>query len=371
MKQLRFVFGVLFLLLAFVSEGQQGSYVRKVVIDAGHGGKDPGALGRRSKEKDIALSIALKTGAYINKYLPDVEVIYTRDNDEFIELHRRAEIANSNNADLFISIHCNANRSSQPYGSETYVMGLHKSQANLEVAKKENSAILLEENYREEYDGFDPNSDEGYISLSLLQNEHLDQSIKMADLVQEQFRERVGRRDRSVRQAGFLVLYRTTMPGVLIETGFLSNRKEESFLISEKGQVYIASAIFRAFRNYKEEMEKGLPKKEVSHVVVQENHPEKEKTKAQATEVYFSVQIDTSPEKLKTTPANFKNLKGVEEYYHSGLYKYTYGKTTSLPEAHRIQSQMRRKGFDGAFTVAFKAGERISISDALELLKHK
>ena len=190
----------------------------------------------------------------------------------------------------------------------------------------------------------------------------------MADLVQEQFRERVGRRDRSVRQAGFLVLYRTTMPGVLIETGFLSNRKEESFLISEKGQVYIASAIFRAFRNYKEEMEKGLPKEDVRQVV-QKNYPEKEKIKKQ--EVYFSVQIDTSPEKLKTTPGNFKNLDGVEEYYHSGLYKYTYGKTTSLPEARRIQSQMRGKGFKGAFTVAFKAGERISISDALDLLEQK
>ena len=368
MARIRFVFGVLFFFIAFVSEGQQGSYVRKVVIDAGHGGKDPGALGRKSKEKDLALSIALKTGEYINQHLPEVEVIYTRKSDKFVELHRRAEIANSNNADLFISIHCNANQSSQPYGSETYVMGLHKSQANLEVAKKENSAILLEENYRKEYDGFDPNSDEGYISLSLLQNEHLDQSIKMADLVQEQFRERVGRRDRSVRQAGFLVLYQTTMPGILVETGFLSNPKEERFLKSEKGQVYIASAIFRAFRSYKEEMEKGLPKYEKDRLVTPN---EKQKSKDNASEVYFSIQIDTSPEKMKTSPANFKNLQGVKEYYHSGLYKYIYGKTTSMPEARKIQQQMKNKGFPGAFVVAFESDKRISLSQALEKLNKK
>lgn len=368
MARIRFVFGVLFFFIAFVSEGQQSSYVRKIVIDAGHGGKDPGALGRRSKEKDVALSIALKTGEYITQHLPEVEVIYTRKSDKFIELHRRAEIANSNNADLFISIHCNANRSSQPYGSETYVMGLHKSQANLEVAKKENSAILLEENYRKEYDGFDPNSDEGYISLSLLQNEHLDQSIKMADLVQEQFRERVGRRDRSVRQAGFLVLYQTTMPGILVETGFLSNPKEERFLTSKKGQIYIASAVFRAFRDYKEEMEKGLPKYEKGRQVIQ---TKKQNSKDKAPEVYFSIQIDTSPEKMKTSPENFKNLEGVQEYYHAGLYKYIYGKTISLPEARKIQQQMKNKGFHGAFVVAFESDKRISLSQALEKLNKK
>ncbi|MCF8388407.1 MAG: N-acetylmuramoyl-L-alanine amidase, partial [Bacteroidales bacterium] len=187
--------------------------IRKVVIDAGHGGRDPGALGKNSREKDIALSIALKTGGYIEKYLPDVEVIYTRKSDRFVELHKRAQIANEAQADLFISIHCNANNSSQPYGTETYVMGLHKSQANLEVAQKENAAILKEEDYQAEYEGFDPESPEAYIIFSLFQNAFLDQSLEFASLVQNQFKERVGLRDRGVMQAGFLVLYRITMPG--------------------------------------------------------------------------------------------------------------------------------------------------------------
>ena len=225
--------------------------VRKVVIDAGHGGADHGCSGKSSKEKAIALQIALKVGAYIEQNLPDVEVIYTRKTDVFVELHERAAIANRANADVFISIHCNANANTAPYGTETYVMGLHSNVANLDVAKRENEVITLEDDYNQHYDGFDPNSPNAHIIFSLFQGAHLEQSIELAGRVEEQFAERVGRKSRGVKQAGFLVLYKTTMPAVLIETGFLTNANEEKFLASENGMDLIASAIFRAFRDYK------------------------------------------------------------------------------------------------------------------------
>ena len=257
-----------------------------MVIDAGHGGKDPGALGKHSMEKDIALSIALKTGAYIEKYLPDVEVIYTRKTDIFIGLQTRADIANKEEADLFISIHCNANNSSKPYGTETYIMGLHKSQANLEVAKLENAAMLKEENYADMYDGFNPNNDEDYITLTLFQNSFQENSTIMASKVQRQFKERVNLRDRGVHQAGFWVLYKTAMPGVLIETGYLTNSRDEAFLRTEDGQVYIASAIYRAFKEYKQEIESG----NIDKPIITNATPVDEKK----DEVIFKVQFAVS-----------------------------------------------------------------------------
>ncbi|MGB3182999.1 MAG: N-acetylmuramoyl-L-alanine amidase [Cyclobacteriaceae bacterium] len=229
--------------------------VRKVVIDAGHGGKDPGKLGSNSKEKDVALSIALKVGEYIEKYLDNVEVIYTRKDDSFVELIDRASIANKNDADLFISIHANGHNTSRPAGTETYVMGNHVSQANLDVAKRENSVILLEENYEEKYEGFDPNAPDSHILFSLYQSAYLESSLMMARNVESQFKNRVGRKSRGVKQAGFIVLYKTSMPSVLIELGFMSNQEEEKYLNSEEGQTYMASGIFRAFRDYKEEIE--------------------------------------------------------------------------------------------------------------------
>ena len=225
--------------------------VRKVVIDAGHGGHDHGCSGVQSKEKHVALQIALKVGAYIEKNLPDVEVIYTRKTDVFVELYERAAIANRADADVFISIHCNANPNTSPYGTETYVMGLHRNEANLGVAKRENDVVLLEDDYNHHYDGFDPNSPNAHIIFSLFQGAHLEQSIELAGRIEEQFSERVGRKSRGVKQAGFLVLYKTTMPAVLIETGFLTNATEEIFLASDQGMDLMASAIFRAFRDYK------------------------------------------------------------------------------------------------------------------------
>jgi N-acetylmuramoyl-L-alanine amidase len=245
-------------LLSFTLFSQEKTVIRKIVIDAGHGGKDPGTIGRKTQEKEIALAIALKLGKQIQNSFEDVKVIYTRETDVFIELYQRAEIANKNKADLFISIHCNANPSHSFQGTETYVMGLHKSQQNLEISRLENASILMEPDYLVNYNGFDPNSAESYITFSLFQNAFLNQSMEFASLVQGELKGRAGMGDRGVRQAGFLVLYKTTMPSVLIETGFLSNPVEESFLLSNSGQAHIADAICRAFTRYKENIEKPV-----------------------------------------------------------------------------------------------------------------
>lgn len=249
-------FSMLLMLVGFNHTGVRDYKIQKIVIDAGHGGKDSGTSGQFSLEKDIALNIALKTGETIKKYLPEVEVIYTRQDDSFPTLYERAELANKNNADLFISIHCNsAPYSSKVHGTETYVMGLHVSDENFEVAKRENAVINLEENAEENYDGFDPNSPESYILFSLYQNAFLENSLSLAQNVEDQFQNRVGRRSRGVKSAGFLVLWKTSMPSILVETGFLSNAKEERDLNDKLQQEYIASGIFRAFRDYKKQLE--------------------------------------------------------------------------------------------------------------------
>lgn len=226
-----------------------------VVIDAGHGGKDSGTRGRHTLEKDVALKIALKVGNYIEKYVPGVKVVYTRKTDTYISLDERARIANRANADLFICIHANSMPGGRAIGTETYVMGLHKDESNFEVAKRENSVILMDENYKERYEGFDPTSPESYILFSLTQSAYQESSLRFAQKVEDQFRNRAGRRSRGVKQAGFVVLWKTTMPSVLIETGFLSHPQEEEFLASERGQDLIASGIYRAFKEYKSEVE--------------------------------------------------------------------------------------------------------------------
>lgn len=226
-----------------------------VVIDPGHGGRDPGTHGTKAREKDINLSVALKTGKYISEYLKDVKVIYTRDDDTYPGLDERADVANRHKADIFISIHSNWWSDKRVAGSETYVLGQTMDEANLRVAMKENSVITLEENYETKYEGYDPNSVESFIIFSLMQNTYLKQSTEFASLLQQQFKDRVGRKDRGVRQAGFLVLWRTTMPSVLVELGYVSNPDEEKFLMSEQGQDYLASAIFRAFRDYKQSID--------------------------------------------------------------------------------------------------------------------
>ena len=400
MKRSGLNFGILCLILfIFPAAFAQNTLTRidRVVIDAGHGGEDPGALGKHSREKDIVLAIALKTGEYIEKNMPDVNVIYTRKSDVFIELYKRAQIANESHADLFISIHCNANPRTSPYGAETYVMGLHKSEDNLEVAKLENAAILLESDYTANYEGFDPNSDEAYIVFNLYQNIFLDQSLSMAVNVQEQFRERVGRNDRGVKQAGFLVLYRTTMPGVLIETGFLSNTEEERYLMSEEGQVYLASAIYRAFRDYKNKMEssasdllsgaeknrekpdlpKTPPEKTTSKPDKSMNPAPSEKPATKPSDspaasrdnVFFRVQFYSSSERLPLNSKLFKGIQDVREYSHGGLYKYTTGNESTLEKASTLCKTIRSMGFNDAFVVAFQNEMRITLDKARQAVQ--
>lgn len=391
---------ILSALVCFFALQAEGQKVKKVVIDAGHGGHDPGAVGKISKEKDIVLSIALKTGKFIQENMPDVEVIYTRKTDVFVELYRRAKIANEAKADLFISIHCNANKSTTPYGSETYVMGLHRSDANLSVAQTENASILLEEDYHVKYDGFDPTSPEGYIFFSMLQNAYLDQSLGLASNVQKHFKDRVNLFDRGVKQAGFLVLYKTTMPAILIEAGFISNVKEEKMLASDEGQTYIASAIFRAVKEYKQIVERTpiqfanreqetplLAQKDVSLNTNTGNNPaiaQPATTKAVLIEsadkaasndgkpyeksVVFKVQFLVSKSMYNSSADEFKGLKSVGHYFHDGLYKYTYGNEKSQEAASALVKELNRTGFKDCFVIAFYNNERISLSEANKLL---
>ncbi len=253
--------GITVVLLAITLLNSSSNYITPefkvdvVVIDAGHGGKDSGTRGKKILEKDVALKIALKVGSYIEKNIPGVEVIYTRKNDTYISLDERANIANRAKADLFICIHANSMPGGKATGTETYVMGRHKDESNFNVAKRENSVILMDTDYKERYEGFDPNSPESYILFSLTQTAYQESSLLFAQKVEDQFKQRAGRASRGVKQAGFVVLWRTTMPSVLIETGFLSHPTEEQFLAGEKGQDLIASGIYRAFKDYKSEVE--------------------------------------------------------------------------------------------------------------------
>ncbi len=244
------------LLCAYKPLGLAGSQVRTVVIDAGHGGHDVGSSYGGSHEKDVTLSVAMKVGKLIEKNMPDVKVIYTRDKDVFVELWERASIANRANADLFVSVHCNANKKTEAFGTETFSMGLHKSQGNLDVAKRENDVVLMEKDYHEKYEGFDPNSPEAHIYFSFMQNAYLEQSLKLASLVEENFKN-IHRTSRGVKQAGFLVLWKCKMPSILIETGFISNHDERKFLTSNDGQDKLADAIAKAVGDYKKKIEGG------------------------------------------------------------------------------------------------------------------
>ncbi len=353
---------------------QRGTKIKTVVIDAGHGGKDPGALTKRVKEKDIVLSVALKTGKYIEENFKDVKVIYTRSTDKFIPLYERGNIANRNQADLFISIHCNANNNASVFGAETYVLGVEdkRSKLNMDAAMLENAAILLEEDASDQYGDFDPKSEESIINLTLFQSNYLDQSVSFAQKVQHQFSERVGRKDRSVHQAGFLVLWKTAMPSVLIELGYLSNAKEEAFLSSEKGQVYLASAIYRAFKEYKIEFEKENRAYEYREEILKLNpkpEPEKEKEPVPVVEskVEYRVQFYASPKKLEMSDARLKNLSDLWAYQHNGLFKYTSGLFYNLDQAINYQKKVRAGGFSDAFVVAFFQGNRVSVDEAKRL----
>jgi len=252
------------LFIAATHKEVAGNEINTIVIDAGHGGHDPGTHGGKTNEKDVALKIALKLGKIISDSLPDIKLIYTRKTDKFIALSERSNIANKNNADLFISIHCNANNNTSAKGTETFIMGLHKTDGNLAVSKRENAAILLEEDYKDNkaYGGFDPNSPIGHIIFSMLQNAYLDQSAMLAGKIESEFVDSGKMNSRGVKQAGFLVLWKTTMPSVLVETGFLTNARDRLILVSSNGQQKIAQSIYRAVKNRLTELDKEKAKKE-------------------------------------------------------------------------------------------------------------
>jgi len=383
MRQKNVIIITILVLISFLTSfnlyGQSSdkNKIRTVVIDPGHGGSDPGAVGKISKEKDLALDISLKFGALIEKNFKDVKVIYTRTDDSFVELYKRAKIANDNNADLFVCIHINASSNTSPYGAETFVMGLHVNDANLKVAKLENSVILQEDNYEDQYDGFDPNDPENHIIFSLYQNANLTQSLLFADKVQHNFREDVKRYDRGVKQAGFLVLWKTTMPAVLIECGFISNREEEIYLNSEKGQDELAEAIFNGFKDYKNHYEGNVGSETSSHTNTTENTTEQTtttNTQNNTTEntntttynekgVFFKVQVMTSSQKIEINSEKFQAYQNVDVYLHNGVYKCTIGKTTKYSEIVELQKKLK-SDFEGCFVVAFKDGERIPLNQA-------
>lgn len=346
------------------------SAVSRVVIDAGHGGKDPGNLGTgryKITEKTIALNVALQVGEYIEKAFPDVEVLYTRSDDKFLELHERTKFANSKGADIFISIHCDAFTRSSAVGCGSYVMGAAKTEANLRMAQRENKAILLEDDQESNYNGFDPNSPEGLIELSLRQNAHIHQSLKFAKLVQDQMRTRVGRTDRGVKQAPFWVISFTTMPSVLVELGFLTNHEEEDFLNTDQGQDYISSAIYRAFKEYKIDLE-STESTVGSIAGASDTTSETQEETLTIPEVTFKVQLLSSTTKVELKAKNFKGLENVVEYRDNDLYKYLYGAATTYEGAKNLQKAARKKGYKGAFVVAFdKSQERIALEKAINL----
>jgi N-acetylmuramoyl-L-alanine amidase len=369
------IFIVLMLFTSLNSNAQTAetglSVIKTVCIDAGHGGKDPGCHGALSNEKTVCLNIALKLGAKIKSTFPGVKVVYTRDSDVFVELDDRAKIANKNKADLFICIHANS-AAAAAYGSETYVLGLHRTESQQKIAERENSTIYLEADGGEKYKDFDLSPD-ALIARQLQLAIFLDQSISFASKLQGEFR-KLGRSDRGVKQAGFLVLYKTTMPSVLIESGFLTNPEEERFLSDTLSQTKMADAMFVAFQKYKNELEgvdemKGV--KPTLPFVLQNTTPTvvNEPVAVQDDKVTFRVQIETSETKV---PLNSSRFKGVQvwEYQQDKLFKYTAGTFENDYEgASKYKNEMREKGFQYAFVVAFLNGERISLDKAIKLAK--
>ena len=355
-----------------------------VVIDAGHGGHDPGAIGKISKEKNINLNVALKVGNLIKNNCDDVKVIYTRSKDVFIPLDRRAEIANNAKADLFISILTNAlanNRTAK--GASTWTLGLAKSDANLEVAKRENSVILYESDYQTRYAGFNPNSAESYIIFEFMQDKYMEQSVHLASLMQKQFRHTCKRLDRGVHQAGFLVLKASAMPSILIELGFISTPEEERYLNSETGATTMAKGIYHAFLNYKREHEIRLTgvSKTVIPTEQKEQDIEKEndrpvtvqKVAESATndnEITFKIQILTSSKPLAKNDKRLKGLKGVDYYKEKDIYKYTYGASGDYNKVLRTKRTITAK-FKDAFIIAFRDGEKMNVNEAIAEFKKR
>tara|TARA_B100000886_G_scaffold260775_1_gene185663 strand:+ start:2535 stop:3581 length:1047 start_codon:yes stop_codon:yes gene_type:complete len=348
MNSLRLVAVVLLQFFLFTLQSQEikNSSNFTVVIDPGHGGKDPGAVSNGFYEKIIALNTSLKLGQRLQDN--GINVIYTRDRDKFVNLLERANIANKSDAQLFISIHCNSH-SSQAYGAETFVLGLHANQRNFEVAKKENSVIFFEDDYESSYAGFDPNNPESVIGLTLMQEEYLDQSIIAASYIQNGFVNRLNRKNRNIKQAGFIVLKYTYMPSVLIELGFLSNKKEGSYLNSSKGQTEMADAISNAVINYKNEFFNNL---------ATSNNEENSNNEI----TYYRIQIAASNKLLDLKPYNFNGLKTIDVVKEGKIYKYLYGKHKTLEGANKSLKTARASGFNSSFVVRFHNNKIIRLN---------
>lgn len=422
---------ILFSLVAFTTPNKRDNPKDPfiVVLDAGHGGHDPGNLGNGYLEKNIALNIVLKVGEILSANR-DIKVIYTRKDDTFIDLFVRGEIANKANADLFVSVHCDSH-TSDAHGAGTFVLGLHANKQNFEIAKKENSVIYLEDNYETRYADYDINSPESVIGLTIMQEEFLDQSIALAKSIQDNFSNKLRRNDRKVKQAGFIVLHQTFMPSVLVETGFLTNKDEGAYLNSKKGQSEMGSAIGQAILKYKEEhmavsqsvaeqveskepegmtevpsekntivnastttekdVEKEIEKtnetvKETVAEIIKpkEKEPIKQEnakpknnavvaitsaesvSEEKTSKIVFKVQLMASGKDVPLNPSNFKGLRTITKESYKNLYRYLYGETRSYREAKMLQSNASSSGYTTAYIVAYKEGIRIPIAEALK-----
>ena len=349
--------------------------IRTIVIDPGHGGKDPGAVGKISKEKDLVLSISLKVGALIEEYFSDVSVIYTRETDKYLKLAERTKIANKNEADLFISIHINAINGANAYGAETYAMGLHVSNENLRVAKLENSVVLEEDDYEDNYAGFDPNSPESHIIFSLYQNAYLDQSLKLAQSMQHYLSTDAKRYDRGVKQAGFLVLWRTSMPAILVECGFISNPNEEQFLNSEEGQNKVAESIFNAFKDYKLSYDSESKEIEAENKLNDSIKPNIEHInsainieKELPSGIIFGIQIKSSSNEISNTNKFSGIDETIYEYEHNGLFKYFVGGVKDYDYILSLHKEIKVY-YSDCFIIAFKDGDRITLKQAKKEIK--
>ena len=392
---------IMMCMVAMVALAQQNTRKFTLVIDAGHGGHDSGALGSYSKEKNINLNVALAFGRYVEQNCPDVKVIYTRKRDVFVTLHERANIANRNKADLFVSIHTNAlPRGRQARGLETYTLGMHRAGDNLDVAKRENSVILIEKDYKQHYEGFDPNSSESYILFEFMQDKNMANSVELAKFVQRKVCAQAGRPNKGVKQAGFLVLRETSMPSCLIELGFITTPSEEAFLASQDNIEKIGKGIYEAFVEYRKKFDKSFTvpfkpadegERNVEHEERQrvkptepdtlsnpvapdekkhERVPQEEKpVKNQNTDApVFKVQILTMSKKLSAGNNAFKGLTDVDCYQDNGSYKYTVGASTDYNEIYRLRKSILNK-FPEAFIIAFKNGQRTDVVAAIREFK--
>jgi N-acetylmuramoyl-L-alanine amidase len=374
------IYGVILILifnisLSNISSGASSKTNGKwvIVIDPGHGGRDSGAPGLISKEKDINLDIALKTAKYIRENIKDVSVVLTRDDDSTVDLYERPKIANRNNADLFISIHTNSTEGSKSViGAETWIMGLASSEENLEVAMKENEVIYLEDDYSTNYQGFDPKSPESYIIFTLTQDVYQKQSTDLASRIQTQLTERVGRKDRGVKQAGFLVLYRTSMPSVLVESGFITNPTEEKYLNSEQGQDYLASAIYRACREYMTEVDlrSGIKLEQPSTPSTSSTISSPGPVAVPADKIIFVVQVAAAATMTELKPENFKGLKNVVEINTGERYRYVTGNFEDYSDAVRHRKKVETL-YPDAFVIAFKDNKILPLQEAIELRRKK